>query len=183
MKSHKHEIIGIEALHIITMIMIVGLHYLNFGGILWQDAIWNRRIAWCIEAFCFVSVNCYVLISGYFLINSHSFHWSKVWKLWSIVAFYSLIFYIIFVSTSGHWSLYKTINFLLPVRYSIYWFITAYIGMYLLSPYLAKLAQNLNEKEYTSFICLLTGMFVLYSFLRPEADPFKLMGDILFFGS
>lgn len=58
MKSHKHELIGIEALRIITMIMIVGLHYLNFGRILWQDAIWNRRIAWCIEAFCFCKLQC-----------------------------------------------------------------------------------------------------------------------------
>jgi hypothetical protein len=44
MGSHTHDLIGIEALRIITMIMIVGLHYLNFGGILWQDAVWNRRM-------------------------------------------------------------------------------------------------------------------------------------------
>ena len=109
------------------------------------------EIAWCIEAFCFVAVNCYVLISGYFLINSHSFHWTKVWKLWSTVAFYSLLFYAISVDASGHWDLYKTIHYLLPVRYSIYWFVTAYIGTYLLSPYLARLAQYngpVNSDQY-----------------------------------
>lgn len=92
------------------------------------------------------------------------------------MAFYSLLFYAISVDASGHWDLYKTIHYLLPVRYSIYWFVTAYIGTYLLSPYLARLAQNLNKREYTSFICILTGMFVLYSFLKPEADPFKIDG-------
>lgn len=60
MGSHTHDLIGIEALRIITMIMIVGLHYLNFGGILWQDAVWNRRIAWCIEALWIMDYYIYV---------------------------------------------------------------------------------------------------------------------------
>ena len=69
MDVQKHNLVGIELLRIIAMMMVVGLHYLNFGGILWSEAVMNRRIAWGIEAFLFVAVNCYVLISGYFLVK------------------------------------------------------------------------------------------------------------------
>lgn len=35
MESHKHDLIEIKVLRIIIMIMVVGLLYLNFCGILW----------------------------------------------------------------------------------------------------------------------------------------------------
>ena len=73
MGVQKHNLVGIELLRIIAMMMVVGLHYLNFGGILWSDAIVNRRIAWGVESFLFVAVNCYVLISGYFLVIMKKF--------------------------------------------------------------------------------------------------------------
>ena len=72
--QHTRNNVGVELLRILAMMMIVGLHYMNFGGILWSDAICNRRLAWLLEAFCIVAVNCYVLISGYFLVSSKSFH-------------------------------------------------------------------------------------------------------------
>lgn len=74
MDVQKHNLVGIELLRIVAMMMVVGLHYLNFGGILWSEAVMNRRIAWGIEAFLFVAVNCYVLISGYFLVKAKNFH-------------------------------------------------------------------------------------------------------------
>lgn len=175
--QHKHNNVGIELLRILAMMMIVGLHYMNFGGILWSEAVWNRRLAWLLEAFCFVAVNCYVLISGYFLVTSKSFHWHKVIKLWVNVVFYTLLFLIVSVVYRGqNLNIKAVVHALLPIRYQTYWFVTAYAGMYMLSPYLGKLARQLSKNEYQKFLVILMGMFSLYSFLRPEADPFFMQG-------
>lgn len=63
---------GIELLRIISMIMILILHYLGHGGILDNLSANNfyYYIAWTLEGICFVAVNIYVLITGYFLCTS-----------------------------------------------------------------------------------------------------------------
>ena len=176
MDVQKHNLVGIELLRIVAMMMVVGLHYLNFGGILWSEAVTNRRIAWGIEAFLFVAVNCYVLISGYFLVKAKNFHWSKVGALWVHTAFYALLFTLAAIVYTGKWNLAGIVHSLLPIRYTMYWFVTAYMGMYILSPYLSRLACHLEKNEYKKFLMILTGLFVLYSFLRQDADPFKIGG-------
>lgn len=166
MDVQKHNLVGIELLRIVAMMMVVGLHYLNFGGILWSEAVMNRRIAWGIEAFLFVAVNCYVLISGYFLVKAKNFHWSKVGALWAHTAFYALLFTLAAIVYTGKWNLAGIVHSLLPIRYTMYWFVTAYMGMYILSPYLSRLACHLEKNEYKKFLMILTGLFVLYSFLQ-----------------
>ena len=136
----------------------------------------NRRIAWGIEAFLFVAVNCYVLISGYFLVKAKNFHWSKVGALWAHTAFYALLFTLAAIVYTGKWNLAGIVHSLLPIRYTMYWFVTAYMGMYILSPYLSRLACHLEKNEYKKFLMILTGFFVLYSFLRQDADPFNIGG-------
>ena len=50
------------------MLMIVTLHFLGKGGVLNAPLDSTRHIfGWAIESVCIVAVNCYVLISGYFL--------------------------------------------------------------------------------------------------------------------
>lgn len=176
MGVQRHNLVGIELLRIVAMMMVVGLHYLNFGGILWSEAVTNRRIAWGIEAFLFVAVNCYVLISGYFLVKAKAFHWSKVGALWAHTAFYALLFTLVADVYTGKWNLAGIVHSLLPIRYTMYWFVTAYMGMYILSPYLSRLACHLEKNEYKKFLMILTGLFVLYSFLRQDADPFNIGG-------
>ena len=146
MGVQRHNLVGIELLRIVAMMMVVGLHYLNFGGILWSEAVTNRRIAWGIEAFLFVAVNCYVLISGYFLVKAKAFHWSKVGALWAHTAFYALLFTLAAIVYTGKWNLAGIVHSLLPIRYTMYWFVTAYMGMYILSPYLSRLACHLENK-------------------------------------
>lgn len=51
----------------------------------------------------------------------------------------------------------KLIHALLPIRYDSYWFITQYIGLYIISPFLSKWARSMSKKEYktmlVSFFC------------------------------
>lgn len=74
--------IGLDLLRILAMLMIVMLHYLLYSGALKTEFGTNTNyIAWIVEAFCIVAVNCYIYITGYFSINS-KFNVKKVFKLW-----------------------------------------------------------------------------------------------------
>lgn len=158
------------------MLMIVGLHYLLFGGVLFQSHGINQKLAWLIEAFLFVAVNCYVLISGYFLVTKKEFHIRKVASLWCQVAFYTILFFImhLVLHPGFHWK--DLFHVLLPIRYNAYWFVTAYFGMYLLTPFLGRFARAMTKKQYFRFLVVSTLLFGVYSFFQPESDPFKMQG-------
>ena len=60
---------NIELLRIISMIMVVVLHFFYHGEILrWTTVESSGYLTyWSVEALAFVAVNVFVLISGYFL--------------------------------------------------------------------------------------------------------------------
>ena len=82
-----------ELLRIVAMFMIIALHYLVKGGIAVPFAESDNSVncvAWLIEAFCIVAVNCYVLISGYFMLES-AWKPGRVVSLLCQVLFYALL--------------------------------------------------------------------------------------------
>lgn len=70
---------GLDLLRIMAMLMILTLHYLGKGGALQVEGK-TSYIVWFLEISCMVAVNVYILISGYFLVDS-KFSWKKVFKL------------------------------------------------------------------------------------------------------
>ena len=158
------------------MLMIIGLHYLLFGGPLFHAKELNLNLAWLLEAFFFVAVNCYVLISGYFLVMKKEFHMKRVLSLWLQVVFYTVIFYVmhLYLHPAFHWK--DFFHVILPVRYEAYWFVTAYFGLYFISPFLANFAHSMTRHQYLRFLIISTLLFSFYSFFRPESDPFKMQG-------
>ena len=84
-----------ELLRIVAMFMIISLHYLVKGWVAtpFPFAVKENPVAvfaWLVEAFCIVAVNCYVLISGYFLVES-AWKPERVRSLLAQVLFYSLL--------------------------------------------------------------------------------------------
>lgn len=74
MGAGKKRQLNYELLRILAMLMIVCLHYLSKGGLLGDpsraDMTATGYTAWLVEALCLVAVNVYVLISGYFGVDS-----------------------------------------------------------------------------------------------------------------
>ena len=173
---------GVDALRVVAMMMIVGLHYLLFGGVLDHTSGVNRWFAWFVESLLFIAVDIYVLISGYFLVMQRKFRLKPLAKIWVQAFFYSVLFYAWHVyAMGGGIQLRELLRALFPVRYGLYWFVTAYVGMFLLSPFLARLAQSLSRREYWRFLMVMTAAFSFYSFFRPESDPFKMVGGYCVF--
>lgn len=150
----KKRCSNIEALRIISMLMILMLHLLNYGRLLEKSNVLTAKefCIWFLEALCFVAVNCYVIIGGYFLVDSN-FKIKRILKIWSETLFYSILIYSIFYFTIYQEKTVKEtlINFF-PVFLRNYWFVTVYIVLLILSPFLNKLINSLSQKQYTYLI-------------------------------
>lgn len=168
---------NIELLRIVAMLMIITLHYLDKGGILvpfTQTQTIAQKLPWVLEAFCMVSVNVYVLISGYFLTES-KFRFKKVILIWAQVLFYS------YVIGAIMWSLhlvpdalknfYDLIFVFLPVTASQYWFATVYLLLFLIFPFLNVGIRHMTKSQHGAFVVVLTVILSLWKSLIPMTVP------------
>ncbi|MDE7275680.1 MAG: acyltransferase [Lachnospiraceae bacterium] len=154
-----------ELLRIVAMLMIIALHYLVKGNVAAPYAESHSVVnyaAWLVEAFCIVAVNCYVLLSGYFLVESE---WKpgRVLSLLCQILFYSLLvpaaMLCIGMLSGEELGLYDWIGFLLPIETEHYWFATAYLLMYLFAPVLAAGIKKMEKKTLQKVIVLLLLFF------------------------
>ncbi len=164
-----------ELLRIVAMLMIISLHYLGKGGILAPFPFAAKEnpvsaFAWLIEAFCGVAVNCYVLISGYFCVESV---WKpgRVFSLLCQVLFYSLLvpclLLLIGADSAKGMGLYDWLNCVLPVGMEHYWFATAYLLMYLFAPFLSAGIRQMEKRQLQIVTALLLCFFSLGKTLLP----------------
>jgi len=169
----KNRIVSIELLRVLAMMMVVMLHYLSKGGLLTpltEEFGAGAYITWLLEAFSIVAVNVYMLISGYFLVES-GFKAGRLAQLICQVLFYSLLIPPILMALGmlapGQLSVYRLLQYLFPNQMSHYWFITAYMIMYLLSPVLAAGARQLSQKQLQITIILLLCFFSVSKSVLP----------------
>ena len=175
----KQRLSNIELLRIISMLMIIMLHLLSFGGMLnTYNTISAKAIfIWLMESLSFVAVNCYVIISGYFLVDSN-FKLKKLLNIWIEVLFYSLIIYFTLIFTNkiefGYKALLKSF-FLILLRN--YWFVSVYAILYILSPFINKLIHSLTKKQYSYLVLIVFIFFSLWSTIIPPADTINYGGS------
>lgn len=161
-----------ELLRIVAMLMIISLHYLVKGFVVTSTPLEKPvgAFAWLIEAFCIVAVNCYVLISGYFCVES-------VWKPGRIgsllcqVLFYSLlvpcVLLLLGAESAKRMELYDWIDCVLPIETEHYWFATAYLVMYLFAPFLAAGIRQMEKRQLQVVTVLLLCFFSLGKTIFP----------------
>ena len=163
-----------ELLRIVAMLMILVLHYLSRGQIIADGDMdqWTavECAAYLIRAFCIVPVNCYVLVSGYFLVQSP-------WKPGRIVTiagqllFYSLLVPAVLLCIGavpfGSLTVYDWLNYLLPVETEHYWFGTAYLLMYVFAPFLAAGVRAVQKRTLQIALGVLGLYFCVWESVLP----------------
>ena len=81
--AHHKRMANIELLRILAMLMVVSLHYLAKGKLLPEmtgTLSGQGYLAWFLEALSICAVDVYVLISGYFLVET-GFRCSRLIRL------------------------------------------------------------------------------------------------------
>ena len=154
---------NLDLLRILSMFLIVLLHSVDHSGVIEASTLSNDFINWYTQTifmFTRLAVNCYVLLSGYFLVKSE-FSFKKLIKLWIDVTFYSFIIKLIFMLFDpSSVSIVSLFSSFISVTTGRYWFITIYFGLYLLSPFINKMLSALTKNQHLKLIVVL---FILLS--------------------
>jgi len=187
----KNRQANFELVRIIAMLMVITLHYIvkgNMSQSLSVNGSGENHLWWLIEGFCNVAVNVYVLISGYFMIDA-KWKVSKLVRLICQVLFYSILTGIVIYLLVEHiqpqflmqaiekadvtysFGLSVWLYIFLPIEYEHYWFATAYVIMYMLSPILAIAVKNLPQKQLGTIIIALLCFFSIPKSINPYLIP------------
>lgn len=153
----KSRNLNLEILRIISMFMVVVLHFLLHGKVLetlsLELSITNFFI-FLLETLSIAAVNIFVLISSYFLIDK-SFKISRIIKIYAKMYIISAIIGMIFLLTNQiPFNLKNILAIFFPFLTQKYWFVNAYIMLLTLCPILNKLFETLSKKEY-QVLCIL----------------------------
>lgn len=162
--------ISLDLLRIISMIMIIMLHIGSHGGILLKTK--GNMALHCvqlfIEALCIVSINVFVLISAYFLVDQN-FRIGKMIRIILEVWFYSWMILLLCRMLGFDVNVRQAV---FPISFSQNWFATAYIGLYLIFPILNIVIKNIGKRQLQVIIILLCIMLGIWSDVIPSSNPF-----------
>lgn len=154
---------NIELLRCICMIMVITMHYCNaamgggFGFV--GKGTWNEYFLKLLVAFSGVAVDCFVIITGYFLYKKTKVLIIKPIKILAIVIGYHFLFYLIGVMIGYmHFGIFSFLLNFLPNNY----FATLYCTMFLLAPFMNLVISHLSKEAYTSFMLLIGFLFLAW---------------------
>lgn len=147
------------------MLLIVAHHYVVNSGLI--QVIENEPLdapscaMLIFGAWGKTGINCFVLITGYFMCRSR-FTWDKLLKLYMQILFYTVIIYGVFCVT-GHerLSVYDILWKIWPVKSINSGFTSCFILFYLFIPFLNIFLRNLDHKNHLRLLIVLLFSFSL----------------------
>lgn len=175
----KKRNLSLDMLRTISMLMIVLSHVIGHGKVIdsleWGNI--NFILIKAISALLIVKVDCFVLISGYFLCESN-FKLKKAISLWFAALFWSLGLYLLLVVCNAEvFSIKNVIQSSLILTQNRYWFLTTYLLMFFMIPILNAAIKNMNQRQHMGsigiffliYICL-QNLFYWTDFAHSSAD-------------
>ena len=147
---------NVELLRIIAMFLIVAHHFSVHGNFTTETTSFINNI-WLQLLFSGgkIGVNIFILISGFFLINSKKVDINKFIKLFFQLLFYSVTIFTVFVLFKIEPFSFKTLVKHI-LGYPAWWFAKAYLILYLFHPYINRLLNSLNKAEYKKLLLFST---------------------------
>ena len=187
----------IDILRLVSMYMIVTCHFIYHGirnvteGDTFPDLGFSASLTGGINFFLGqllgyltnIGPNLFILITGYFLIKPRNFRYAaqKALHLWLVIVFYGLTSLLVAsLLTNGKvFSYQELLDSILPIWSRQYWFMSMYIPLLLLSPFLATGASALEKRDYQWLLLVLlilnfaiSGIGYGAIFLGPVPLPF-----------
>ena len=184
MDNRKERYLNFELLKIISMLFVIMIHFLGHGKVL-ETAEFNTieyYIYWFFRAAGYVCVNCFVLITGYFMSNSEV-KISKIVKIEIQTIFYTILLWVVTLIISGrNFALKDLLMNITPVSSGIYWYVTVYIMLLVLSPGLNCIVENISRKTFLNILkCLLLYASIIPTFFYWSRNNISKGRDIVWF--
>ncbi len=169
---------NVELLRIVLMMFVITLHYNGMCGHALEYCSYgfNFYFTRFTESLSICAVDCFMIISGYFLAYNREIKLSRILHILGIVIGINFFTKILSVFLMGNISLKSFIRCFLPENY----FSTFYIITYILSPFINSIFDKLNSQRKTQFfLFILIALFLIYPTLY---DTFSSILDFSFSG-
>ena len=182
--------IGLDILRILLALMVVSIH------LIWGDkALGNSVYAGDMDVFfvplfalCYPAVNTYVLISGYFSYakkKTMSQILRSLLKLWLCLVFAQLIGYVLVLATRFEsFSVLALVKHFFPLTRGIWWYMSVYFVLMLISPALNGVLDQLSKRSYLIMIVVALIICSIIPFFTKFVSPLGLnqgSGGLLWF--
>lgn len=170
---------NLELCRIVCIIFIL-IHHLIVHG--WKpfNALESSLSLSLINALCFIGVNVFVLISGYFQIK---FSWHKLLRIYLQCFIYGGIFYLIHLfydgQSIGFSFIYNT--FLCISHAPGWWYIKVYLYLFILAPFINLAINNSSKKQLLFTILGLSIISVYFGFIFQDpvnSDGYNLINFV-----
>lgn len=165
--SKKERSSNLELYRIIVMLLIVAHHYVVNSGLLTVMAdnpvSSNSLFYYIFGAWGKTGINCFVLITGYFMCNA-KISIRKFLKLFLWVLLYNIIISSIFLF-SGYCSEDQALSVfvnMFPMRSIMTDFSSCFLLFYLCIPFINVLIRNINKKQHFALMVLLVFLYTLH---------------------
>lgn len=176
-KTSKGRNSSIELLRIILMMQIIFLHVSDYGDYA-SNAIWiegrTELAFWFIWLLCRCPVYLFIVITGYFMSGStKDFNGRRFLKCYLPMLFYSISIPVLYgAARPGSLTNIDYIRGFFPILSRTWYFMTLYVLILVLSPYLNRMVKGLSKKE---FLILIGICFFVFSIWQPfsQLEPFK----------
>ncbi|MCH3997034.1 MAG: acyltransferase [Lactobacillus amylovorus] len=159
----KKRLSKFEVIRILAMFLIVLHHSIVHGVCDVNQSLnpvathfVNSGIAYILGSGGIVGVYLFVLITGYFMINS-KISFGKLIKLWLPIFFWSLF---LFLFLGNHLSIKELIKAIFPILFGKYWFMTVYVFMYCLIPVLNNVVNSIKSKKELLYLGIVS-LFII----------------------
>lgn len=169
-KENNSRLVPFELLRILAMAGVVMNHVFNYGLDIYGDfrvdasspvgvLVWS--VLEILKLMALPSVNCYILITGYFMIDRTELRLKGIWKVWSTTWFYAVGIYMFCVLLSivpfeGR----ELLRHATPLLSNSYWFVTSYLALLLLAPFISWALQHASKRQYQ--VALVIGGIICF---------------------
>ena len=166
---------NIEILRIIAILLIVISHYSVHNVTNVNELSFSlNKILLQMMTLGNIGSELFMLITGYYLINSSKVKLSKLLKLWLQIIFYSVGNYILFVLLNLEPFSYTIfIKSFFPITFQEYWFASVYFIIYLFHPYINTMINNLIQKDFIKLIFLSLLVFSILNLITNQLYYFN----------
>ena len=147
-----------ELLRICCMLMIIAGHIVLYHKTKYDIYEADEIIKLLCMSFFSVAVNTFILISGYFGIL---FKKERLIQLIIQTFTYSILLLLLSIAIGWHnLNIKKDIFAFFPILSKQYWFVTSYVVLYIISPWLNRWIGTLDKKDYKRLLIL--GFAIIY---------------------
>lgn len=159
---------NLELYRIMVMLLIVAHHYVVNSGLkqlMSEDPLSaNSLFYYLLGAWGKIGINCFVLITGYFMCTSE-ITLRKFLKLFMWIITYGLLITGVFIAFDYHptHSTMQMLTRIVPMRHLSGDFCSCFLVFFLCIPFLNKLVQNMNKRMHQMLMVLLLFIYTLHT--------------------